>query len=122
MSPTKAVATTDPNAIAQFDVSGRTVEFVIPELGDQLSFDTIGVSLTLRYLGKRYANVDDSEKRFLVLMFEDANGKPYQINAGWKLASAFEDILPNSIVRMTYVKDVETGAVSPMKDYRIEVY
>ena len=118
---TKEVANTGPE-IVQFDVTGQTPVGVIAETGDQISLDTIGEKVALRYLGQKWANSDSDDDRFLVLNFEDAAGKPLQMNAGAKLRDAFSDIDSGRIVVLEYVKDVDTGKKDPMKDYRVEVY
>lgn len=100
-------------------------ETAVPETGDQIVFDTIGDVFIGLYLGSRTALADeyDPKSEFTILMFTGVDGKPYQANAGWKLKSAFESatVTEGSIVRITYVKDLDTGRKDPMKDYRVEV-
>lgn len=100
-------------------------ETAVPETGDQIVFDTIGDEFVGLYHGKREVPVtekDGRETSFLILMFTGTDGKPYQTNAGWKLEAGFQGIEPQSIVRITYVKDVDTGhKANPMKDFRVEV-
>ena len=117
----KEVANTSP---VQFDVTGQTPVGIVAETGDQLTMDTIGDKLALRFLGKKWANADDEDvnNHFMVLSFEDAAGTPFQMNAGAKLRDAFSDIDPGRIVVLQYVKDIDTGNRDPMKDYRVEVY
>lgn len=115
----------DP-VMAAFDASAVQWETAVPETGDQIVFDTIGDQFIGLYLGMRSVTVEEKDGReseFKVLMFTGVDGKPYQINAGWKLESAFESaaVPERAIVRITYVKDVDTGRNDPMKDYRVEV-
>jgi hypothetical protein len=109
--------------MAEFDENTVQWETAVPETGDQIVFDTIGDVFTGLYLGSRtvLAEEDNPESAFRILMFTGTDGKPYQVNAGWKLESAFKLIPERSIVRITYVKDIDTGQPSGMKDYRVEV-
>lgn len=112
--------------MAEFNASEVQWETAVPETGDQIVFDTIGDQFIGLYLGSRVVEVLEKDGRtsaFKILMFTGTDGKPYQINAGWKLDSAFESaaVPDRSIVRITYVKDVDTGQNDPMKDYRVEV-
>ena len=113
------------NNMAEFDPAAVQWETAVPEIGDQIVFDTIGDVFIGLYLGTRsvLAEPDDPKSVFKVLMFTGVDGKPYQINAGWKLESAFDsaNVPERAIVRITYVKDVDTGRKDPMKDYRVEV-
>lgn len=117
---TKEVANTGPE-IVQFDVTGQTPVGVVAETGDQISLE-LHEKVALRYLGQKWANSDSEDEKFLVLNFEDAAGKPLQMNAGAKLRDAFDDIDSGRIVVLEYVKDIDTGKKDPMKDYRVEVY
>lgn len=112
--------------MAAFNPAEVQWETAVPETGDQIVFDTIGDVFIGLYLGSRVVPVtekDGRETSFKVLLFTGIDGKPYQINSGWKLDSAFESaaVPERSIVRITYVKDVDTGRNDPMKDYRVEV-
>jgi hypothetical protein len=89
------------------------------ETGDQIVFDTIGDVFVGMFTGKQVAQKDGDD--FTILSFTGTDGKPYQTNAGWKLEQAFEDIPPQTIVRLTYVKDIDTGQPSPLKDFRVDV-
>lgn len=123
---TQEVALPVDPAMAAFDASEVQWETAVPETGDQIVFDTIGDQFIGLYLGMRGVTVEEKDGResvFKVLMFTGTDGKPYQINAGWKLESAFDSaaVPERAIVRITYVKDVDTGRNDPMKDYRVEV-
>jgi hypothetical protein len=91
----------------------------VAESGDQIVFDKIGDEFIGQFVAARTAQNDGED--FTILTFIGVDGKPYQTNAGWKLQEGFSDIEPGTIVRITYVKDVDTGRKDPMKDYRIEV-
>lgn len=111
--------------MAAFNAETVQWETAVPETGDQIVFDTIGDVFIGLYLGSRVVTVmeKDKEEEFTILMFTGTDGKPYQVNAGWKLGSAFDSaaVSVKDIVRITYVKDVDTGRKDPMKDYRVEV-
>ncbi len=115
------VAKTEENAVAQTDWNQVVWDTKVAELGDQIVFENPGEDVFIgQYVGSRIVNQEDGNN-FTVLQFIGIDGKPYQTNAGWKLEDGFMDIEAGSIVRMTYVKDVDTGSPSPMKDFRIEV-
>lgn len=115
-APAKAANNASPLPANWENVEWQTV---VQESGDQIIFDTLGDVFIGLFTGKQVANKDGEP--FTILTFTGADAKPYQTNAGWKLESAFEDIDAGEIVRITYVKDVDTGQASPMKDFRIDV-
>ena len=46
----------------------------------------------------------------------------YAVNKSYKLEQAMEYVKPDDWVRITYIKDVDTGrGLNPMKDYRVDV-
>jgi len=89
------------------------------ETGDQIVFDTVGDQFIGMFNGSQKAEKDGEE--FIILTLTGTDGKPYQTNAGWKLEGAFSDIPSGTVVRITYVKDIDTGQPSPMKDFRVDV-
>lgn len=96
----------------------------VAETGDQIVFDTIGDTFTGIYTGYEIGCKDGGTEadEFTVLQFRGEDGKPYQTNAGWKLRKAFVNRVDSgSLVRITYVKDVATNSVQPMKDFRVEI-
>jgi hypothetical protein len=91
----------------------------------QVIFDTHGDTFTAVYQGMEVLPVDSEQpdgETFTQLRFRTNDGF-YAINAGFKLLRAFKKIAPGNLVRITYVKDVDTsgGRLNPMKDYRVEV-
>lgn len=100
-----------------------TFETRVSETGDTIVFDTIGDTWTGIYIGSVRAGKEGADERdmFTILQFTGEDDKPYQVNAGWKLERGMSEVEPGSLVRITYVKDVDTGAPQPMKDFRIEV-
>lgn len=124
---TQEIALPVDKEMTEFNAAAVQWETAVPETGDQIIFDTIGDVFIGKYLGSRWVDIEATAKepasRFKILMFTGTDGKPYQINSGWKLESAFEStcVPEQSIVRITYVKNVDTGRKDPMKDYRVEV-
>jgi|SRR5450755_1287490 hypothetical protein len=92
---------------------------VVQESGTQIVFDTLGDVFVGQFTGARVVLADGEP--FTILSFMGTDGQAYQTNAGWKLKAGFEDIEPGTIVRVMYVKDVDTGSPTPMKDFRIDV-
>ena len=93
----------------------------VDESGTQIKFDQIEDQFIGLFTGTRTVT-QEGEDDFTILTFRGArDGLPYQTNASWKLKEGFSDISPNTIVRITYVKNVDTGRKDPMKDFRIDV-
>jgi hypothetical protein len=95
----------------------------VSETGDQIIFDTIGDVFTGIYTGYEIGCKEGGTEKdeFTILQFRGEDGKPYQVNAGWKLRKAFINrINPETLVRITYVKDVATNSAQAMKDFRVE--
>jgi hypothetical protein len=114
-----------PNELEQVDWNQVVWETVVQEAGAQIVFDTVGDQFIGLYTGKRDVELVNNKgemEKFTVLTFKGTDGNPYQTNAGWKLETGFmsADIKRGDIVRVTYVKDVDTGQPSPMKDFRVE--
>jgi hypothetical protein len=105
--------------MAAMDWDSVQWQTVVEEAGLQIVFNAIGDEFVGQFNGARHAMNGDDE--FTILTFRGTDGEAYQTNAGWKLREGFSDIPAGSIVRIKYVKDVETGGPSPMKDFRIDV-
>jgi hypothetical protein len=91
----------------------------------QVVFDKPGDSFTATFQGMEIIPVDSEVpdgETFTQLRFRREDGY-FGINAGYKLLKAFGKIAAGSLVRITYVKDVDTsgGKLNPMKDFRVEV-
>lgn len=107
------------------------------ETPDQIVFDTIGDFFVGTFTGTNEIDtVDKNDKpvNFTQLLFrgeqagnansgekEDLGGGPYVINAGHQLRTAFEKIKPETRTRITFVKEINVGQPTPMKDFRIDV-
>lgn len=116
------IAETESNGssvMTEFDWASVQWRTEVQETGTQIVFDEIGDQFIGQFTGMRKAEKDGEE--FIILQFIGTDSQPYQTNAGWKLAAGFVDIDSGSIVRITYVKDVDTGRKDPMKDFRVDV-
>lgn len=91
------------------------------ETPDRLIFDTIGDEYAGLYLGSEVITYDDpkeGETTFTQLHFWDEES-PKVINAGYKLLEAFAKVEPGREARIRYVKDVNVGQASGMKDFKV---
>lgn len=121
MAQEKSAEMARPNDayMAETDWSAVQWETVAQETGDQIVFDTIGDEFIGLFTGRQTAQKDGED--FTILSFIGTDGKPYQTNAGWKLEQAFSDIPEQTVTRIKYVKDIDTGQPSPLKDFRVDV-
>ena len=92
---------------------------VSEESPTKIVFDTIGDVFTGTFKGKLHIEPPDGEDPFDVLTFRDDAGE-FCSMGGYKLMQAFEEIPRETYCRITYVKNVDTGQPSPMKDFRVE--
>lgn len=53
--------------------------------------------------------------------FQGRDEKPYALNKSYKLEDAMKAVNPGQWVRITCVKEIDTGKGNPLKDYRVEV-
>jgi hypothetical protein len=107
-------------------VSDYEFATVVEESGYKIEFPTPGSSFVGIYKGAEEVKPEsakDESDWFTRLLFEDTDEKTGYINAGAKLMIGFEGIEAGSVVRITYVGDVEMSdpGKNPMKDYRVEV-
>ena len=119
------VAVPEADVLETIDWDTVQWETVIAEAGIPLEFKTVGDKFIGIYTGMRTARITDNKgntEEFTVLTFQGPGGVAYQTNAGWKLESGFKDseIIRGDIVCVTYVKDVDTGQPSPMKDFKVQ--
>jgi hypothetical protein len=120
----KEVASTPADGIYTpmvMDWSSVQWETAVQESGDQIVFNEIGDVFVGLYIGSITAHNPKDDEDFTILQFTGVDGKPYQTNAGWKLREGFSDIPSNTIVRITFVKQVDVGQNDPMNDFRIDV-
>jgi hypothetical protein len=94
-------------------------ETVADETPDRIIFDTLGDQFVGTYEGEMLVDLDDGEQG-KYLTFRNADGY-FCTSAGYKLDQAFQKISVGSLVRLTYVKNVDTGQPTPMKDMKVEV-
>jgi hypothetical protein len=124
-NPTVSVTTLINEGLPDnFDASKAEWEVAIEEAGEPIEFKTVGDAFVGVFTGARLAKVVNSkgeDELFTILTFKGKGGVAYQTNAGWKLESGFSDadIMRGDIVYVQYVKDVDTGQQSPMKDFRV---
>ena len=91
----------------------------------QVIFDTFGDQFIGTYESMEVIPLDREDPEgdtFTQLRFRNTDGY-FGINAGFKLLDAFRKVDVGKMVRITYVKDVDTsgGRLNPMKDFRVEV-
>lgn len=86
-----------------------------------VEFDTFGDTIIGTYLGSEIINLDDGDsfKRYLVR--QESDGQLLALNASYRLAQAFDDMKPDTLVKVEYVKNIDTGMPSPMKDFRVSI-
>lgn len=100
-------------------------ETIAEESGEKLKFDTVGQKFIGTYEGISHITPKDTEKEeFDQLLFRDPSGKLCALNAGYKLLETFSGEgapAKGTLVRLTYVGDVQTGQPSPMKDFRVDI-
>lgn len=95
-------------------------ETVIEDSGVPIEFQKFGDQFIGRFEGERTITPPDGTKEsFTQQMFRD-DGVLYVMSGGYKLRAAFKDIAIGTRVRITYVRDVQTGQPSPMRDFRVE--
>lgn len=125
--PPKAQAITAP---VENDNEWETVD-----LGTrvQVTFDTIGDEFTGKYTGtEQITNPKDGEAWTSYLyegigvkadgVTDDAvKGLPCGIAAGWSLQQALNKRTPGEIHRIKYTRNTDTGQVSPMKEFRVDI-
>jgi hypothetical protein len=107
-----------------FDPSKAEWEVAIEEAGEPIEFKEVGDSFVGVFTGMRTVEMIDTKgevDNFTILTFKGKGGVAYQTNAGWKLEAGFKDadIMRGDIVYVQYVKDVDTGQPSPMKDFKV---
>lgn len=92
------------------------------ESATRIVFDTIGDVFIGTFQGLEEIPHPQTGEIMGYLMFRGTDGELYSTSASWKLTRAFEKVSPGDKVRITYIKDVETGrGLNPMKDYRVDI-
>lgn len=105
------------------EIPENTEEWVTEqdETPDKLIFDTIGDVYEGLFLGIEHIvppECDDPDDEFDVAHFWDLES-PKVVAGGFSLMRALRKIDVGREVRMVYVKDVDTGSPSAMKDFKV---
>lgn len=87
------------------------------ETPDKIIFDTFGDCFTGVFQGIQEITPEDADA-FEQAVFRNDEGL-YAIG-GYKVLNAMRDVPQGTLTRLTYVKNVDTGQPSPMKDVKVE--
>jgi hypothetical protein len=113
---------------ATTDTDGWTT--VGEESGTLVTWEHPGESFTGEFVGTRHIVPPDAKSEddeFDQQMFRsnedgtDVGDILYAINGGYKIRDALKPEYEGHLVRIIYVKDVDTGQPSPMKDFKVQV-
>lgn len=88
----------------------------------QVVFDTPGDLYVGVYVGKEVVEFEDKkgeQQTFTVIHWKDDDG-PKATNASWALLDAYKDIPVGAITRNLYVKDLDVGQQSALKDFAVD--
>jgi len=105
-------------------------ETVQEESATRIIFDTIGDEFIGQYKGSEHiAPEKEGSEEFDLFRFIGFDGNPYAVNHSYSLVTAMKKVEIDEWVRITYTKDLatkrsrddESGDVSPMKDFRVDV-
>lgn len=102
--------------MTEYDFTTVSTGEIVPET--KIVFDTIDDSFTGKYLGMR--EVPNSEGNYKQARFDD-QGDIYFVNANHSLREGLKSVRIGSIVRITYVDDLDTGQAQPMRIFKVEV-
>lgn len=81
-------------------------------------FDTFGDSFVGRFQGIETVTPENGDEPFEQALFRTNDG--LFAMSGTKVIAGMRKVPPQTITRLTYVKDVRTNQASPMKDVKIE--
>lgn len=94
---------------------------VADETPAQVIFDTVGDVFVGTYVEKRHiVNPNDPEQQWDQFVFRGEDGDLYGVNSSYSIAKGMESVQPGKVTRLTYIKDVNVGRPSPMKDFKVE--
>lgn len=102
--------------MTDYDFTTVSTGEVTPET--KIVFDTLNDSFTGRYLGMR--EVPNAEGNYFQARFQDGEDI-YFTNANHSLKDGLKNVRLNSVVRITYVDDLDTGQANTMRLYKVEV-
>lgn len=102
--------------MTDYDFTTVSTGEVTPET--KIVFDTIDDSFTGKYLGMR--DVPNPEGTYQQARFQDGEDI-YFTNANHSLRDGLKNVRIGSIVRITYVDDLDTGQANTMRLYKVEV-
>jgi hypothetical protein len=84
----------------------------------KIVMEVFGDTFTGNYLGMR--NVPSADGGYQQARFE-SDGETFFINANFSLKDGLKSVRNGAKTRITYVHDLDTGQLSPMRVYTIEV-
>lgn len=90
------------------------------ESATRVVFDEYGDSIKGTFIGPEEIAPQNGEP-FTLLLLRGDDDVVYALNSSYKLDQAFGKVNPGDYVRVTYVKEIDTGEASPMKDFKVEV-
>lgn len=94
-------------------------ETAAEEAPTRVVFDTIGDVFLGFYQGTNEVKMDDGTS-FTQYLFRGSDGVLYAINESYKIKQGMANVPEGHETRVEYVKDVDTGRPSPMRDFRIQ--
>lgn len=90
----------------------------VPEPESKLFMDEIGDQFTGKFLGFR--KLDNDAGGYTQARFE-IDGVVYFMNANYSLRQGMVNVRAGMRVRITYTADAETGQMTPMRVFQVEV-
>jgi hypothetical protein len=94
---------------------------VADETPAHVVFDTPGEDVFIGKFIEKRTLTPNPEQSWDQYVFRGTDDELYGINSSYSLAKGMEAVQPGQMVRITYVKNVDVGRPSPMKDFKIEV-
>lgn len=90
------------------------------ESPDVIIFDTVGDQFIGTYVGTE--EIENEGETFTRFLFRNDKGF-FAINSSYRLAQGMGKVQTGELVRLTYIKNVDTssGKLNPMKDIKVEV-
>lgn len=100
----------------------KTVSEGEEEEESKIVFDAIGDEFVGTYLGNRKIEPRDiTESGYTQARFRGTDDFLYFTNLGYSLKKGLSNVRPGSLVRVTFVSELDTGQASPMKQFKVEV-